>query len=70
MEQNAKSLITPVVKVFFSTRSQMHIPPEKLDLSAPGCSDRIAGREVREAGRFERLEELWVDPALLRRSRS
>ena len=70
VEQNAKSLITPVVKVFFSTRSQMHIPPEKLDLSAPGCSDRIAGREMREAGRFERLEELWVDPALLRRSRS
>jgi HD-GYP domain-containing protein (c-di-GMP phosphodiesterase class II) len=69
VEQNPRSLITPVVKAFFSTKSQMHIPPERLDLAASGCSDRIAGREAREPGRFEHLDELWVDPAVLRRSK-
>jgi putative nucleotidyltransferase with HDIG domain len=46
------SLVTPVVKVFFSTKSQMPIPTERLDLAARGCSDRIVGRETREPGRF------------------
>ncbi len=70
VEQNARSLVTPMVKVFFSTKSQLHIVPELLDLSAAGCSDRIAGREARVAGRFEHLDELWVDPAVLRRSKA
>jgi hypothetical protein len=57
------------VKAFYSTKWQMHIPPERLDLGAPGCSDRIAGREAREEGRFEHLDELWADPTVLRRTR-
>jgi hypothetical protein len=69
VEQNPRNLVTPVVKTFFSTKSQMHIPPERLDLGASGCSDRIAGREAREPGRFEHLDELWLDPAVVRRSK-
>jgi HD-GYP domain-containing protein (c-di-GMP phosphodiesterase class II) len=69
VEQNTHSLIAPVVKAFYSTKWQMHIPPERLDLGAPGCSDRIAGREAREEGRFEHLDELWADPTVLRRTR-
>jgi hypothetical protein len=60
--------VAPVVKVFFSTKSQMPIPAERLDLSQRGCTDRIVGRETRVPGRFERLDELWVDPDTLRRS--
>jgi HD-GYP domain-containing protein (c-di-GMP phosphodiesterase class II) len=69
LEQNPASLVTPVVKVFFSTKSQMPIPAERLDLAQGGCADRIVGRETREPGRFEHLEELWVDDETLRRFR-
>uniref|UniRef100_UPI0035B2805E HD-GYP domain-containing protein n=1 Tax=Inhella sp. TaxID=1921806 RepID=UPI0035B2805E len=34
MEQNAASLVTPKVKVFFSTKSDLRIPPEVIDLAA------------------------------------
>jgi len=70
LEQNPASLVAPVVKVFFSTKSQMPIPAERLDLAQRGCTDRIVGRETREPGRFERLEELWVEPDTLRRFRA
>ena len=70
LEQNPASLVTPVVKVFFSTKSQMPIAAERLDLAHKGCTDRIVGREPREPGRFDRLEELWVEPDTLRRYRS
>lgn len=33
MDQSEKSLLTPVVKVFFSTRSNTHIAPELVDLA-------------------------------------
>lgn len=69
LEQNPASLVTPVVKVFFSTKSQMPIPAERLDLAQRGCTDRIVGRETRAPGRFEHLEELWVDAETLRRFR-
>ncbi len=70
MEQSAASLVKPVVKVFFSTKSQLHLLPERLDLSQRGCTDRIVGREARVPGRFEHLDELWVDPDALRRLRA
>jgi len=69
LEQNPANLVTPVVKVFFSTKSQMPIPAERLDLAQRGCNDRIVGRETRAPGRFEHLEELWVDAETLRRFR-
>jgi putative nucleotidyltransferase with HDIG domain len=72
VEQNAGNLVAPVVKVFFSLRSQMHIVPQQLDLARPGCSDRIVGRESRGSdaeAKFPRLDELWVDPEVLRKVR-
>lgn len=67
VEQNTRSLVAPVVKVFFSTRSQMHIPPELVDLAAPHCSDRIAERESNDQWKFTHLNELWAGPENLRR---
>lgn len=66
-EQNPESLVTPKVKVFFSTRSQLHIPPELLDLSSPACSDRIAARESNAQWKFTHLDELWAGADALKR---
>jgi HD-GYP domain-containing protein (c-di-GMP phosphodiesterase class II) len=59
VEQSAKSLLMPRVKVFFSTKSNMRILPEVVDLSIPGCSEKIAGREDPNAWRFPDINELW-----------
>ncbi len=67
VEQNAASLTAPLVRVFFSTRSQMHITPELVDLSRPGCSDRITGRESNHEWKFTHLDELWAGAEVLRR---
>ncbi len=67
IEQNPQALVTPRVKVFFSTRSQMPIPPEVLDLGHPGCSDRIAARESNKVWQFPHLDELWAGAETLRK---
>ncbi len=59
LEQNATTLVAPRVKVFFSTRSDLRIPPETVDLAAPGCSDRIAAREDPAHWNFPDLHTLW-----------
>ena len=59
VEQSPRSLLKPVVKVFFSTKSDMRLPPEVLDLSEPGCKEKITGREDPEFWRFKDLNELW-----------
>jgi len=58
-EQTAKSLTTPKVKVFFSTKSNLRIPPEVLDLSQPTTKDKIALREDPDAWNFPDLNALW-----------
>ena len=59
MEQSPSSLLKPLVKAFFSTKSDMRIPPEMVDLSAQNCKEKIVGREDPEAWRFKDLNELW-----------
>ena len=69
VEQNVHSLVAPQVKVFYSTKSKMRITPQRLDLSAKGCQDRIVGRDGGEHGSFAHLDELWAEPNLLRRTK-
>ena len=59
LEQTKKSLTTPRVKVFFSTKSRAHLMPEVLDLSRPHCVDKISGREMAETWGLGNLDELW-----------
>jgi len=59
VEQTNKSLTTPVVKVFFSTKSNMRIVPELVDLSKPGAIEKISKREDPAKWRFSDLNELW-----------
>lgn len=68
VEQNTE-LVSPIVKVFFSTKSQMPVQPSLLDLARPGCTDRIIGRESPAQWGFQHLNELWIDPDVLRRSK-
>jgi len=64
-EQSPKSLTRPRVKVFFSTRSQMPLRPEVLDLASSQCSDQIESRESPEKWKFDYLNDLWDGQAAL-----
>jgi putative nucleotidyltransferase with HDIG domain len=59
VEQTAKSLTTPRIKVFFSSKSNMRILPQVIDLSQPDTSEKIAGREDPAKWHFPDLNELW-----------
>ena len=61
LEQSEKSLLTPHVKVFFSTRSQTRIAPELLDLSHPGMAEKIVSREDASDWGIKNLDELWAN---------
>ena len=62
VEQNAHALTMPVVKVFFSSKSNLPLPTELLDLSRSG--DRIVAREPRGDWSVPQLEGLWTGDAL------
>lgn len=59
-EQNPARLTAPQVKVIYSTRSQLRLVPETIDLAAPACGDKISGSESPEAWGFTDLESLWA----------
>ena len=67
VEQNESSLVSPKVKLFFSTRSNMPIAVELVDLSSPGCNDAIVARESNAQWKFPHLDELWAGPEALRK---
>lgn len=60
IEQSSKSLLEPRINVFFSIRSRSHTTPEIVDLSAPGCTERIIGREDPAKWGLDHLETLWL----------
>jgi HD-GYP domain-containing protein (c-di-GMP phosphodiesterase class II) len=59
IEQSPKSLLAPQVKVFFSTKSKTHIPPEIIDLSKQGA-EKIVGREDAAAWGITDVDRFWV----------
>lgn len=67
VEQSERSLVAPKVKVFFSTRSNLPIPPQLIDLSAGTTQDAIVGRESNKQWNFPHLDELWAGPETLRK---
>ncbi|MCD0493046.1 HD-GYP domain-containing protein [Chromobacterium violaceum] len=61
VEQNEDNLVSPKVKVFFSTKSNTHIPPEVVDLSRRmgfGGGDRIVKHESPEKWKIDPLRFL------------
>ena len=65
-EQSPTTLLTPRVKLFFSLQLGMRVTPEVIDLSRPGCDEKIAGREDPARWGFEDLNTLWTDTAAAR----
>lgn len=60
LDQGEASLLTPRVKAFFSTRSNVYIPPEVIDLSSPLVKDQIVSRELPDQWGIRNLDELWT----------
>jgi hypothetical protein len=63
VEHNPAAPVAPRVKVFYSIRAQLTLPAETLDLSLPGCRDRITGRESNAKWRFPFLDGLATPQA-------
>ena len=63
IDQTGKSLTMPVVKVFFSTKSNMRILPVIIDLSQPSTNEKIVSREDPAKWKFADLNELWSTPS-------
>lgn len=59
VEQSAKSLLTPSIRVFYSTKSNARVRPEIIDLSRADCPDKISNREDPAKWNFPDLNELW-----------
>ncbi|QLC72707.1 HD-GYP domain-containing protein [Pseudomonas sp. LPB0260] len=60
LEQHGQSLLTPRVKVFFSTKSRQPIAQEIVDLSKLNGHERIVGRESPSEWGLSNLDELWT----------
>ncbi len=60
-----KPLTQPTVRVFFSIRAGTCIAPSLIDLTAPGCQERIVSTESAERWRLEDVERYWAgEPAM------
>ena len=60
VEQGSGSLLSPIVRVFFSAKSNQPIPVELLDLSK--TVDQIVSRESKSQWGFQNLDQLWNQP--------
>ena len=58
LDQNPSSLVAPLVKAFYSTRSRMPLPVQVVDLGRKGCDDWIVGRESNAVWKFAHLADL------------
>ncbi|MFA6061721.1 MAG: HD-GYP domain-containing protein [Gallionella sp.] len=59
IEQSEKSLLTPVVKIFFSIKSNARIVHELMDLAKPACKDKILSFEEPAKWGIGDIQELW-----------
>lgn len=59
-EQGQESLLQPQVKVFFSSKSNVPVEQEIIDLASAGCTEKIIARENVEDWNFKDLDQLWM----------
>ncbi|NWG30186.1 MAG: HD-GYP domain-containing protein [Rhodocyclaceae bacterium] len=60
VEQSPHSLLTPRVKVFFSTKSKTYLPPEIVDLAGQPA-EKIVGREEAAAWGIRDVDRFWAE---------
>ena len=60
VEQGGKSLLSPVVRVFFSTKSNEPITPQLLDLGDGSTTDQIVSRESPATWGFKHTDQFWL----------
>jgi HD-GYP domain-containing protein (c-di-GMP phosphodiesterase class II) len=58
VEQSEKSLLTPTVRVFFSTKSKAHILPQLINFARAGANDSIVDHEDPAKWGFKNLDKL------------
>ena len=58
--QHETSALTPLVKAFFSVKSNMQITPELIDLAKVGTRERIVSRELPEDWKIRNIDEIWT----------
>lgn len=61
IDQSPKSLLTPIVKVFFSTKDRIHYTPEIIDLSDPKVKDGIVGQEDPLFWGIKNISSYWAE---------
>lgn len=59
IDQSPKSLLTPIIKVFFSTKSKSRIKVDVVDLSKPHEQDTIVGHEDPILWGINDIHEIW-----------
>jgi len=64
IDQSPKSLLTPIVKVFFSTKTNARIPIKIIDLSKPSIQDEVASLDAAENWGIDNVDELWSEPSV------
>ena len=62
VDQGAGSLLSPVVAPVLHLPDRRPCAPERLDLSAPDCDERIVSREAADAWGLTALDDLWLLP--------
>lgn len=61
VEQSATSLLSPIVKVFFSTKANARIQLELIDLSKPHAQDSIVDHDNASAWGITDIKEIWSE---------
>lgn len=60
IDQSTKSLLQPIVKLFFSIKSRSRVPIEIVDLSKLSAMDEIVGHESAHTWGIDNVHELWT----------
>jgi HD-GYP domain-containing protein (c-di-GMP phosphodiesterase class II) len=63
VEQGRQSLLSPVVRVFFSTKSNEPITPQLIDLGDGRTSEQIVSRESQAHWGFQNTDQFWLQKA-------
>lgn len=61
LNKGEKSLLKPIVKVFYSTKSECMINPEIIDLSLSHIKETIVSLHKQEDYNFGDLSNLWLN---------